>query len=307
AGGSPPAPGDVVQPAQGGSVQAAAAVEPLAITPELEAVLNAGWVQPTGDVQLFAGSGPDARALEDIPAGARLERIGGLEGRRVPVRDPGDGQTRLAMTGWVEAPSLAPSNPPSPRELPRSYPDDTRMDIAQVFAPYRSQLDGSAYALANCGPTALSMGLASFGIGLTPGQLRAEVQDAQHMWGNNVGSLITALASVARDHGLQTPGLTNDDGSIHQWSLDDLRAELNQKHPVIAQVRYRALPGRERIPYYGDHYIVLTGVLDDGFLYNDPINVDGVGWDRVISGARLEQAMDASDSRYKFAAFALSQ
>ena len=30
--------------------------------------------------------------------------------------------------------------------------------------PYRSQLDGSAYAQANCGPTALAMVLAYYGI-----------------------------------------------------------------------------------------------------------------------------------------------
>jgi hypothetical protein len=210
------------------------------------------------------------------------------------------------MTGWVEAPEVAPAGAPSPRDLPRSYPDNTRMDIAQVFAPYRSQLDGTAYSLANCGPTTLSMALASFGIDASPGTLRAQVQDHQHIWGNYVGSLITALAATAQDYGLQTLDLYDGD-DIHRWTLDDVRAHLEQKHPVVVQVRYRALPGRERIAYYGDHYILLTGVLDDAILYNDPINVDGLGWDRVISGARLAEAMDASDARYKFAAFALSQ
>ena len=46
--------------------------------------------------------------------------------------------------------------------------------------------------------------------------------------------------------------------------------------------------------------------MGDGFLYNDPINVDGLGWDRVISGAALDNAMNASDSRYSHAAVAIA-
>ena len=91
----------------------------------------------------------------------RLQRASGESRVAFAVRD---GATRLAMTGWVDALDLAPSGAPSPRELPRSYPDNTRMDIAEVFAPYRSQLDGSPYSLANCGPTVVSMALAAFGI-----------------------------------------------------------------------------------------------------------------------------------------------
>ncbi|GEM_PF-6154192 len=307
-GARPKAPSVVAAPAQPeANVAAAEVAESIPLTPALQAVLDAGWERTSEDTQLFDGAGRDARVLDALPAGARLERIGPLQGRRLPVRDPGDGRTRLAMTGWVDALALEPTSAPSPRELPRSYPDDTRMDIPQVFAPYRSQLDGSPYSLANCGPTTISMALAAFGLSLPPGQLRLEVQNTQHIWGNNVGSLITALARVVRDHGLQTPGLYDDDGSLHRWTLDELRAHLAQKQPIVVQVRYRALPGRERVPYYGDHYILLTGLVDDAFLYNDPVDHDGVGWDRVISGARLDQAMNASDTPYAHTAFAVSQ
>jgi hypothetical protein len=76
---------------------------------------------------------------------------------------------------------------------------------------------------------------------------------------------------------------------------------------VVVQVRYRSLPGRGGVYYFGDHYILVTGVVADGFLYNDPIDVDGLGWDRVMSGDRLHTAMDASDRRYAFTAFAVSR
>jgi hypothetical protein len=136
--------------------------------------------------------------------------------------------------------------------------------------------------------------------------LRAEALDAQHMYGNGVGTLITALAQVAQQHGLQALDLRGDDGSINHWSLDDLRAHVQQEQPVIVQVRYRNLPGRGGAYYFGDHYILVTGIVGDGFLYNDPINVDGLGWDRVISGAALDKAMNASDGRYSHAAVAIS-
>jgi hypothetical protein len=273
----------------------------------LRAVLDATWERTASDSMLYSSAGPDARVLGRLPSGIRLERTGLLAGRRLPVRDPGDGQVRLAMSGWVDAPDLAPGAPPSPRELPRSYPDNTRMDIPQVFAPYRSQLDGSAYAAANCGPTTLSMALATFGIEASPAALRPRVLNAQGIWGNSVGSLITALADVAGSFGLQPVGLRDDAGALRRWSLDDLRTQLNRKRPVVVQVSYRALPGRENTAFYGDHFILLTGLLDDGFLYNDSINYDGLGWDRVISGTRLFGAMNATDQGYAYTAFALTQ
>ena len=66
------------------------------------------------------------------------------------------------------------------------------------------------------------------------------------------------------------------------------------------------LPGRGRTAYYGDHYIVVTGAIPGGFLYNDPIDYDGLGWDRAIGEDALSIAMDASDTRYRYSAFAVS-
>ena len=60
--------------------------------------------------------------------------------------------------------------------------------------------------------------------------------------------------------------------------------------------------------YFGDHYILVTGIVSDGFLYNDPIDVDGrPGWDRPISGTTLRLAMNASDQRYAFTAVAVGR
>jgi hypothetical protein len=127
------------------------------------------------------------------------------------------------------------------------------------------------------------------------------------MYGNGVGTLITALAQVVQQNGLSALDLRDDAGALRRWSLDDIRAHIQQGHPVIVQVRYRSLPGRGGVYYFGDHYILVTGVAGDGFLYNDPIDFDGLGWDRVISSAALRVAMNASDQRYAYTAVAVGR
>jgi uncharacterized protein YvpB len=127
------------------------------------------------------------------------------------------------------------------------------------------------------------------------------------MYGNGVGTLITALAQVVEQNGLSAVDLRDDSGALHRWSLDDVRDQIQQGHPVIVQVRYRSLPGRGGAYYFGDHYILVTGVVGDGFLYNDPIDVDGLGWDRVISGATLNVAMNASAGGYAHTAFGVGR
>jgi LysM repeat protein len=297
-----------VTTAEGEGEQAAAiAAPPIPLPDNISALLAAGWLRTQGLTDLYKSSESNSSVLHQLPGGARLERLEEVRGGRILVRDPGDGRTRQAMTGWVNAIDLDVGRAPSSRELPLAYPADTAMDISHVFAPYRSQLDGSAYAEANCGPTAVGMVLDAFGIQVPSRQLRAEALDAQRMYGNGVGTLITALASVVQNHGLTAHDLYAAGGGIYKWTLDDIRGHIRQGHPVVVQVRYRSLPGRGGVYYFGDHYIVVTGIVPDGFLYNDPIDIDGLGWDRVMSEERLRTAMDASDRRYAYAAFAVSR
>lgn len=292
----------------GGEQHAVAAIPPVPLPDNIQQLLTAGWLGTGRAAALYRAPDRDARSLQELPAGSRLERLEGFSGGRVQVRSPGDGKTRQAMTGWVDASDLVVGRAPAAQALPLSYPAAAAMDIAHVFAPYRSQLDGTPYAQANCGPTTIGMALGTFGVSVSSRQLRAEALNAQRMWGNDVGTLITALADVVRQHGLRTLDLTGAGGGVRRWSLDDIRAHVGQGHPVVVQVRYRALPGRGTAPYYGDHYILLTGLLGDGrFLYNDSIDADGLGWDRVLAPDRLWAAMDASDKRYAFAAFAVAR
>jgi LysM repeat protein len=292
--------------AGGTDEQAVAGTGEVAALPDnIDALLASGWLTARGVTDLFKYADAGSSVLHQLPGGAVLERVSGATSGRIQVRDPGDGRTRQAMTGWVNAFDLDSGRAPPTRQLPLAYPADTAMDINHVFAPYRSQLDGSPFAEANCGPTAIGMALDAFGVSVAPGTLRSQALSAQHMSGNGVGTLITALAQVIDENGLTAYGLRDDSGGLDHWSLDDLRAQIQKGRPVVVQVRYRALPGRGGAYYFGDHYILVTGVVGDGFLYNDPINVDGLGWDRVISGSALGVAMNASDHQYAYTAFSV--
>jgi LysM repeat protein len=299
---------DAAVASTGADQDAAATGAAIALPDNIDALLGAGWLQAQHGTDLYKSSDRSSPKLHQLPGGARLERMDGFRSGRIQVRDPGDGRTRQAMTGWVDAIDLDVGRAPGTRELPQAYPADTAMDIAHVFAPYRTQLDGSAYAEANCGPTAVAMALEAFGISVPSRQLRAAALDAQHMYGNGVGTLITALAQVVQQNGLSATDLRDEAGQLRRWGLDDIRAHIQRGQPVIVQVRYRSLPGRGGAYYFGDHYILVTGLVGDGFLYNDPIDIDGrPGWDRTISGAALRVAMNASDQRYAYTAVAVGR
>ncbi|MSQ24571.1 MAG: LysM peptidoglycan-binding domain-containing protein [Chloroflexi bacterium] len=190
--------------------------------------------------------------------------------------------------------------------LPGAGPSGFSLQVPQIFVPYRSQLDGSPWQGANCGPVSLGMGLASLGINLSSTELRRQVLNAQGFSGNSVGTLIDALARTATNNGARALGLF-DGNQVKRWSVNDIREQLRAGRPVIAQVRLRALPGRAFYPYFGDHYMILTGLNGDSFVYNDPLDSDGPGFNRQMSAAQLQGAMNATDSRFAFAAFALSR
>src|SRR6266849_5256493 len=126
-------------------------------------------------------------------------------------------------------------------------------DAHVLDVPYRNQLDGSTYALANCGPIALSMVLAYYGVDASTWDLRVRAMNAQHSWvsddggySDSYGVFVYNLATVAEGMGLHSLGLWGHDGGhldqLHQWQAVDLRHEILADRPVIVQVQYRALP-----------------------------------------------------------------
>ncbi len=273
------------------------------------------WLTSIHPGSLWSTAEASAKQTLVVPPSTLMEVTGPslVQGTRVHVRLPGDGRQVPPTEGWVDGDMLARTRTPAARDLPWAYPDDLRADV-RINVPYRTQLDGSDFASVNCGPTVLGMALESFGVNVPSSDLRGLVlssQDADPS-DSDSGSFIWALARVAQSEGVRTHGLYDADGSgLHHWSLDEIRTSVHRGQPVIVQVVYRGLPGREESGYYGDHYIVITGLMGDSFLYNDPIGgssaQESPGWDRIIAPAELTRAMRASDTGYAYTAFGLSR
>ncbi len=266
------------------------------------------WLRARRAGKLLLGQLGETGAL-DLPRGAWVETTNADHGPLARAFYLGDGRTTDPVEGWVMATDLW--LPPIPQEQIAAAAMDRRTLAAGkpdiwLKVPYRSQLDGSPYAEANCGPTSVAMALEAFGITHPPGMLREAVLSLQEMPDcDDCGVFIQHMAAVAEARGVPTYGLRGEDEKFRQWSLDDVRQALRAGRVVIPEVKYRLLPGRGRSLYWGDHYVVVTGIQGDKFIYNDPIDHDGSGYGRVISAPALAKAME--ESNYPGAAFAIGR
>ncbi|MBI2755123.1 MAG: C39 family peptidase [Chloroflexi bacterium] len=273
------------------------------------------WLQSQAPTSLWAAADSTAKLVSSVPAGTGMEVVAArpMEGSRIQVRLPGDGRQVQPSLGWVEAQDVVRMRTPLPQQIPWSFP--SVLDAStRIKVPYRTQLDGTPAAGANCGPATLGMVAESFGINATVADIRTRIMLAQgsSMYDVDNGSYVWALADVATQMGLKVFGLREADGTtLRRWTVEEARAEVQRGNPVVLQVRYRSLPRREEALYYGDHYIVLTGILGDSFIYNDSIwgpgENEGPGYDRVITAANLRVAMNAADREYAYTGFALNR
>jgi hypothetical protein len=194
---------------------------------------------------------------------------------------------------------------PAGSQLPWGAAPGSPDDGAHLGIPYRTQLDGSRSSGANCGPTSVGMALESFGVFVPTADLRDLANRLQGNWDPNEGEPIDVLRDLVQRYDLRGVDLEGPGGGFRRWSLDDVRHHLRAGHPVIPQLRYRLLPGREGFPINYDHYVVLTGFSGDTFYYNDPIPPAGGGRDLAISAAGLVRAWQWSDE--PLAAFAVTR
>jgi hypothetical protein len=166
--------------------------------------------------------------------------------------------------------------------------------IFRLEVPFRTQKDGGAWERSNCGPAALGMVLDGFGI---VGQATDDLRFRSHTYQGTAGAArggtaLQHIARVAEDFGVPTHGLYNAGGEFNRWSLDDIRGQLHRGRPVMPLVRLYLLPGYEAIGTRWGHYILLTGISEDGFFYNDPLKpnvAEGLGL--RISASQLESAI----------------
>lgn len=270
------------------------------------------WTRARRPTALRAAPDQSAEALLPLARGSYVEATGETRGRWAQAFFLLDSQPGESVVGWVDGADLmlprGDQREMSTYLLTRSLLESSLPEL-WLRVPYRSQLDGSPYAEANCGPTSVAMALGLLGLTETTGAIREAALELQDMPKcDDCGLFIQHLASVAEARGAKIYGLHDSPETLHRWSVEDVRQALRAGRVVIPQVKYRLLPGRADSPYGGDHYIVVTGLTGDGFIYNDPIDSDGRGYGRLISAEALDKAMaGAADKEFARAAFAVGR
>ena len=250
------------------------------------------FVTSVQQARLWASDAPDAEALATLPSLATLEMAGAERNGRVAVRvaDPASADGRI---GWVDWQEVAASRGPADRHMPIEQTYSPFATTARLDVPYRTQLDGSISSASNCGPASVSMAIESFGISVPTAQARAIATRAMGVYDPFGGTTLESLRAVAEAYGLRGLDL-HENGRYKRWTLDDVRAHLRAGHPVIPQLRYRMMPGREWVWVGYDPYVVITGMAGDDFVINDPIGLNGHG-ERVLTGQQLLRAWMNSD------------
>ncbi|MBV9578711.1 MAG: C39 family peptidase, partial [Chloroflexi bacterium] len=172
--------------------------------------------------------------------------------------------------------------------------------------PFRSQLDGGDFQYVNCGPASLTMVLAAFGLEVGPSQVRDYLNNMIDNFNTDLGTSLDVLARIATQAGLTPMDLYSDQGGYRNWSTDAVRWHVQQGHPVITLVKYRNLPGHTSSLSDFDHYIVITGLTPNGFIYNDGAFATTLGYGLEISDVELEYAWDNSSIPHHAVALGLS-
>jgi hypothetical protein len=150
------------------------------------------------------------------------------------------------------------------------------------------------------------MVLAGFGLEVGPSQVRDYLNNLIDNYDTDLGTSLDALSRISREAGLTPMDLYSDHGGYRNWSTDAVRWHIEQGHPVITLVKYRNLPGHTSSLSQFDHYIVISGLTPNGFIYNDAAFATTLGYGLEISDVELEYAWDNSSIPHHAVALGLS-
>ncbi len=178
--------------------------------------------------------------------------------------------------------------------------------LVWLGVPFRTQIDGGAYQYVNCGPASLTMVLAAFGLDVGPSQVRDYLNSLIDNYDQDTGTSLDVLTQIGRQAGLSALDLYSDRGGYRYWSTDAVRWHVQQGQPVITLVKYRSLPGHGQSPADSDHYIVISGLTPNGFIYNDAAFATTLGYGLEITDAELEVAWSNSTIPHHAVAMALA-
>ena len=172
--------------------------------------------------------------------------------------------------------------------------------------PFRSQLDGGDFQYVNCGPASLTMVLAGFGLEVGPSQVRDYLNNLIDNFDTDLGTSLDVLSRIGTEAGLTPMDLYSDRGGYRNWSTEAVRWHVQQGHPVLTLVKYRNLPGHTSSVSEFDHYIVITGLTPNGFIYNDGAFATTLGYGLEISDVELEYAWENSSIPHQALALGLA-
>src|SRR6185436_17190125 len=178
--------------------------------------------------------------------------------------------------------------------------------LVWLGVPFRSQIDGGDFQFVNCGPASLTMVLAAFGLEVGPSQVRNYLNNIIDNFDTDLGTSLEVLSRIGREAGLTPMDLYSERGGYRDWSTDAVRWHIQQGHPVITLVKYRNLPGHSRSLSEFDHYIVISGLTPNGFIYNDAAFASTLGYGLEISDIELQYAWEISSIPHHAVAFGLA-
>jgi hypothetical protein len=170
----------------------------------------------------------------------------------------------------------------------KSWATDTSLVLG---VPFRTQIDGTTFSLVNCGPASLAMVLVAFGLDVDPPSVRGYLNYLVGNYDAEQGTSLYVLARIAREAGLSTFGSA---AGLQGWTVNAVREQIRAGHPVITLTKYRRLPGHFGSVTEFDHYIVITGLAGEDFVYNDAAYSTEYGYNLLISPAQLEAAWAGS-------------
>ena len=213
------------------------------------------------------------------------------------------------VVGWAHARFLGPARDRGAVSTRGRRPGAVVTESAvRLPVPYRTQLDGSAYQSANCGPASIGMVLQAFGKYMPTTDLRRAANRMQGTAGwYDSGVALEVLTEIVSEHGLVPRGLFVPGGASRRgyvrWSMDDVRQALRNGDVMVPQVHLATLPGQEHSHRGVDHFIVIIGYDEDRFIYHDPAFNGGGGHSLWITEERLSLAWKRGD--YPFAGFSV--
>lgn len=251
-----------------------------------------------------------AAAARDASLANAIQRAGRSSTSARPGQS-GGGEPNPSTPSQPSALSTADSTPGAP--FPAGLSGNVTQAAAApappavIKAPTYSQFDGSVWASSNCGPTSLSMALGALGIKVDQLALRQLANTQMHDANPDDGTSWDALAAAARQNSASISGLY-DGSKYHTWSIDDLKNQLAQGHPVVILTHYRDLPNHATSTYTGDHYVVAIGIdLNGNIVYNDPAAVKGTSITQTMTPDQLQKAWSETNFGLFHTAMAISK